>query len=148
MKPNLAFSGAAYPGLPTRVLLVDDEPLICRSLGRCLERSGFIVSTALSATAAMETLRSADFDVVITDLRMPGMRGEELYRHICAEFPKLNRRVIFTSGDLTTAEAAHTLARTQCPGFQKPFDLSAFIQGIDTVYPRDVASPAFQHSGA
>jgi len=59
-----------------RVLVVDDEQMICESLCLLLEDSGFDVCTALDARAAFEHLHHGAFDAAIVDLRLPEMDGE------------------------------------------------------------------------
>ncbi len=62
-----------------RILLVDDEQALCRLTKLNLERTGeFEVATAYSGEEALERVQGADFDLVITDFRMPGMNGKEL----------------------------------------------------------------------
>lgn len=67
-------------GSPARVLLVDDDPVILRSLVRMLklQRPNFELTAVLNATSAIEELRKQRFDVLVTDLQMPEVRGEEL----------------------------------------------------------------------
>lgn len=68
----------------TRVLVVDDEPQILRVLRRSLESNGYEVVTAPEAATALDTLRTSQVHMVITDLRMPDMDGVEL----CSEIRK------------------------------------------------------------
>ena len=63
-----------------RLLVVDDDPEICKALGRLLSKEGFTVQTADSAEAALSLLRAAPFDVVLTDLVMGRTGGLELLR--------------------------------------------------------------------
>lgn len=72
--------------LPGRVLVVDDEPGMREFLGVCLSRAGHHVTTAKSGADALRMLNDDDlgFDVVVTDLTMPGVPGMEVLRHACA----------------------------------------------------------------
>ncbi|HVR01067.1 MAG TPA: EAL domain-containing protein [Polyangia bacterium] len=95
--------GAAPPGAPiddvvtgARVLLVDDEPAIARSLARILGAAGHVVSTARSGKEAVTLLASSTFDVVLSDIRMPGMDGLTLLREIRAK--DLDVPVAFMTG--------------------------------------------------
>ena len=65
---------------PPRVLIVDDEPAIREMLAKAL-RGKYAVQTAPDAYAALEILRESEIDLLITDLRMPGMDGLTLMRH-------------------------------------------------------------------
>lgn len=64
------------------VLVVDDEGAIRYSISRTLQRVGYQVSQASDGEQALEFLRQASFDVVLTDIRMPGLTGTELLRRI------------------------------------------------------------------
>lgn len=69
--------------LPARILLVDDESGIREMLYRSLLRPGLEIETAANGEAALEQIAHSRFDLVITDLRMPGgMDGQELFRRI------------------------------------------------------------------
>ena len=83
-------NGFAGPGSPSRVLVVDDDPLIVASTAAILEDLGHEVIEASSASHALDTLRlNANVDVVITDHAMPGMTGSELARQIRQIWPSL-----------------------------------------------------------
>jgi len=62
------------------VLVVDDEPAICRTLDRVLRAAGFIVTTATDPQRALEAIMHEPFDVIVSDVTMPGMSGVELLR--------------------------------------------------------------------
>ena len=64
--------------MSTRILLVEDEPNMARTLAKILERKGFEVRTAPNGVAALAEIASGDFDIVITDLNMPVMDGMTL----------------------------------------------------------------------
>lgn len=65
-----------------RILVVDDEPLVCESVAMLLSYEGHDVQTAGSAEEALVKHKEAEFDVVITDFSMPGMKGDELSREL------------------------------------------------------------------
>ncbi len=62
------------------VLLVDDDKSICDSLSRMLIKKGYSVDSRNSGTEALEALRNSSYDILMTDLKMPGMSGIELLR--------------------------------------------------------------------
>jgi len=71
------------PSAPSRILVVDDEPLICEEIDEYLTSHGFRVSTAPNGAAARNLLkRDRNFDLVLTDLTMPGEDGLSLTRFI------------------------------------------------------------------
>jgi EAL domain-containing protein (putative c-di-GMP-specific phosphodiesterase class I)/CheY-like chemotaxis protein len=83
--------------LRARVLLVDDEPAIARSLSRLLGVAGHDVSAVTSGAEAVALLATASFDVIVSDIRMPGMDGLTLLRAIRAK--DLDVPVAFMTGD-------------------------------------------------
>ena len=73
---------------------------------------------------ALKKLQQSPFDVVISDLKMPGMGGQELYEQMRAMNSDLLRRIIFTTGDIANQETQGFLQRSGSPYLQKPFDLN------------------------
>ena len=70
-----------------QVLVIDDDAVVGRSFDRVLSEKGYEVSTALSGEEAMDTIRETDFDVVFTDIKMPGMDGLEVTERIKERCP-------------------------------------------------------------
>jgi DNA-binding NtrC family response regulator len=67
-----------------KLLIIDDEKIIVEYLEILLEQEGFRIKTALTGEAGLELFRSESFDLVITDIRMPGISGLEVVRQIKA----------------------------------------------------------------
>jgi CheY-like chemotaxis protein len=91
------------PAGPGRVLLVDDQPKLLRLFERSLTKAGHDVVTAENGRAAIELVRAQDFDVVISDVRMPDMGGVELLRELHERDPDLPVLLVSGSPDLQTA---------------------------------------------
>jgi DNA-binding NtrC family response regulator len=121
-------------GQLTHVLLVDDEPAICKALALALSRAGFRCSTALSGEAAMSVVRSERVDVLVVDLRIPDMRGDALFELAAAMQPHLRARTLFTTGDITE-RAQELIEAVRCPLLRKPFDLKELIDWVRGVQP-------------
>jgi len=118
----------------THVLLVDDEPAICKALALALSRAGFRVTTALSGETAMSTVRAEHIDVLVVDLRIPDMRGDTLFELAAAIQPHLRNRTLFTTGDITE-RAQELIEACRCPLLRKPFDLKDLIDWVRGVQP-------------
>jgi len=116
------------------VLLVDDEPAICKALGLALTRAGFRVSTALSGETAMSIVRGEHVDILVVDLRIPDMRGDTLFELAAATQPHLRNRALFTTGDITE-RAQELIEACRCPLLRKPFDLKELIDWVRSVQP-------------
>jgi DNA-binding NtrC family response regulator len=122
-------------GQPMHVLLVDDEPAICKALALALTRAGWRVSTALSGEAAMSVVRGQPVDVLVVDLRIPDMRGDALFELAAATQPHLRTRTLFTTGDITE-RAQELIEAVRCPLLRKPFDLKELIDWVQSVQPK------------
>jgi putative nucleotidyltransferase with HDIG domain len=86
-----------------RVLCVDDEPVILQILKRLLEVQGFEPATCSDPLTAVSTFRGGSFDVVITDIHMPGMDGLSLMRDLRSVQPELPVVVVTGHGTVDTA---------------------------------------------
>jgi PAS domain S-box-containing protein len=85
----------AQPG-QGRVLVVDDEPVLLRSITKVLRSLGYEVLDAVSAQAALEVLARERVDLLLSDVTMPGMSGVELAREVALRHP--NVRILLSSG--------------------------------------------------
>ena len=121
-----ATEGAAAPSGPApRVLIIDDEPSIRAALRRFFTRRGWHVDEAEDGSEGLMTLLASRFDytAVISDLKMPGCSGVELHDHVAAIAPELLDRIVFSTGDVASRDAAAFVQRTRCKVLQKPFEL-------------------------
>lgn len=76
----------------TRILLVDDNPFICRAVSRNLKRiNGYEVDTAPDGQTALEKLAKRPYGVIVSDQDMPGMRGTELLKIVKGVYPTTTR---------------------------------------------------------
>jgi len=72
-----------------KVLVVDDDPVVGKSFDRVLTGKGYAVITAASAQEALKKLETENYDVVFTDIKMPGMSGLEMAEQVKAKRPWL-----------------------------------------------------------
>jgi two-component system, NtrC family, response regulator AtoC len=111
-----------------RILIVDDDPNMCLMLKANLTRRDFRVTTSRSAAEAFETLRGDDFDVVLSDINMPGENGIDLCARMVADRPDVPVIVITAFGNLDTAIAA---IRAGAYDFlPKPFEIDALMVAL------------------
>ena len=106
-----------------RVLVVEDEPSICRFCQRALTAEGFEVDTVGDGAGAQSLLREKDYALCLFDIRIPVMDGKQLYQWVAEEYPQLLGRVIFITGDLISGDTKSFLEQTGCPFLPKPFTL-------------------------
>jgi len=108
-----------------RALVVDDELELAETLARLLQGEGFDVAVAVGGAAAIDQLKDEQFDLVLSDLRMPGVDGPELYAWVRAERPDLAKRIGFVTGDTLGPAAVHFLEEAGRPYIEKPFTRAA-----------------------
>ena len=111
-----------------RILVVDDEQIIRESLGFVLKKEGFQVEEAANGREALSKQEAHPFDVVITDIEMPEMRGMELLDHITKRTPQTFIRMITAFASIETAVAA--LRRGAYDYVLKPIDFDDILHRI------------------
>ncbi len=115
------------------ILLVDDEPGMRRSLSRLLQRVGATVTVADGGHEAAARLREQRFDLVLTDLAMPGADGEWLARHIQAAHYEVP--VIVMTGDLSDSKRVKLQEAGVHGVVHKPFTQTELIETIRAAHP-------------
>ena len=116
-----------------RVLIVDDEPSIIEVLSEALRSCGHEVDTAIDGRLALRKILDGPYDLVITDLKMPGMDGRRLFREVTQARPALAERFIFSTGDVIARETREFLEGTGKPWVEKPFDMERVFMLLDQV---------------
>jgi PAS domain S-box-containing protein len=106
-----------------RLLLVDDEPGILEVLRDVLAGNGYQVDTASNGVDAMNRLGSGRYDLMVSDLRMPDMDGEALYRALREQHPHLAGKIVFLTGDTVSAGSRAFLESTGNRWLSKPFNI-------------------------
>jgi putative nucleotidyltransferase with HDIG domain len=91
---------------PRALLCVDDEPNILSALKRLFRSSGYKVLTAESGASALELLAGEPVDLIISDMRMPGMDGAQLLKQVRERWPKTARMLLTGYADVTSTIAA------------------------------------------
>lgn len=89
-----------------RILVADDDPVMRNLLLRILETEGYLVALTSSAQEALERLQREKFDLLLSDVKMPGMSGFELLRTVKASFPNLAVIMMTSYGDAHTVKEA------------------------------------------
>jgi signal transduction histidine kinase/CheY-like chemotaxis protein len=119
----------AAPGA-SRILVVDDEGPIRALTREILGSAGYIVDLAANGAEALHHLEQQPYDLVVADLRMPGMSGVELREAICDRWPALCDRVLFVTGDIHGAQGGSALERQGVRYLEKPFSTGALINTV------------------
>lgn len=111
-----------------RILLVDDEPGLRTMLAANLELDGFEVIEADGAAAALELARTQHFDLMLSDIRMPGMNGVELFRALRQRGQSL--QVVLMTGFALEELVTSALEEGAFAVLPKPFDVAQALQAI------------------
>jgi EAL domain-containing protein (putative c-di-GMP-specific phosphodiesterase class I) len=117
---------------PRRVLLVDDQPSVLRSMARVLGLRGYEVVTATNGVDAIRLVASGEFDVVVSDIAMPEMDGIHLLREIRAH--DLYVPVILMTGEPTVDTAVKALEHGAIHYLTKPFQLPLLESMLDKAF--------------
>jgi CheY-like chemotaxis protein len=125
-----------------RVLLLEDEPTICRAASRILTSQGFDVDIAINGLIAKEKVDThTDYEFFIFDIKTPIMNGIQLYEYLEQEYPDLPDRVIFTTGDSLGLVTKNFLERVHRPVLNKPYTPAQLISLIREVFSVGVLNP-------
>lgn len=117
------------------ILIVDDEPAVARSAGRFLQQAGFEVTTTTEAQHALILLERNRIDLIISDLNMPRMNGQQFWRAVREQHPRLASRIIFSSGDSSGQRLQAFLLKSGCAWIEKPFRPEELLRLIREALP-------------
>jgi len=116
-----------------RVLVVDDEPVVGDLIADVLSQENWVVQRVLSGEAGLQALEQGPYDLIILDLKMPGMSGQEFYAHLERRHPELVRRVVVCTGSFLDDADFKFLRHTGAQVVPKPFTLEQLWQVVQQV---------------
>ncbi|MFC1859072.1 response regulator [Thermodesulfobacteriota bacterium] len=108
--------------------VVDDEPSVCKALSRLITSAGFNVNTYDSARAFLNDDRSEEPDLLVLDVRMPGMNGLDLQNHLAASGRTIP--IVFITAHENGMTKTTAMAAGAVAFFQKPFDEKDLLGAI------------------
>jgi DNA-binding NtrC family response regulator len=132
-RANASQDAEELPAEP-RVLLVDDEPDFLRSVSPALRRRGMEVSTAGSGQEGLDVLSQAVIDVVVLDMKMPGMGGMEALQVIKKTYPLIE--VVVLTGHPSLEAAVEVVKHGAYDFLMKPAEVEALTVKIREAYRR------------
>jgi signal transduction histidine kinase/CheY-like chemotaxis protein len=113
------------------VLVVDDEPTLVDLQKEILEGLGAVVVGAASGREAIEQLRRRTFDVIVTDLRMPGgVSGQDLFRWVESNAPESAGRFVFVTGDNAGDGSRDFIDSIGARCVMKPFSMDDYVRTL------------------
>ena len=122
-----------------RVLLVDDEESYLETAAKIFRRKGVDVELCSIGRNVVEILQTKKCQVVVLDLKMPGMTGQEVLREIKGSLP--NVQVIILTGHATSDDAAVCLTSGAFDFLIKPVEMSHLLDRVNTAYEMWKLSP-------
>lgn len=143
--PPSATAKAATPRARTapvglRILVVDDEATMRELLVEMLRGSAHEVTAVGDVPEAIGEIASGRFDVVISDMKMPGGTGRDIHAAIARRAPELARRIVFTTGDGASAQTRTFLKTVGGTVVLKPFKFEEIERAVATVAGRSHGS--------
>jgi CheY-like chemotaxis protein len=123
-----------------RILVIDDEPAILQLFHSFL-RNRYTVDSAMDGNEALGKISGQYYDVIISDVTLPGINGINLYREATKKYPDLARRIIFFTGDLSL-EYKLFFEKEGIQYFYKPVSLEIIEEKIQDIIARDNADTA------
>lgn len=111
-----------------KVLLVDDEEEFVETLAERMQSRGMEVATTTSGTDALDRVDAEDFDVVVLDLKMPGIDGLEALKRIKKRRPDI--QVVLLTGYATVEKGVEAIKEGALEFLEKPVDLASLTDAI------------------
>jgi DNA-binding NtrC family response regulator len=115
----------------SRVLVVDDETAIVDAICEFLDLQNITTDKANDGGEALQLLSKNRYDAIISDIRMPGVDGPQLYERSVAMDPNYKSRFLFMSGDLVRDSTQGFVQSLNCPCLAKPFALQVLYQNLE-----------------
>jgi CheY-like chemotaxis protein len=111
-----------------RILVIDDEPIVCFSLERLLSTEAEVVALTSARKALALIVAGERFDMILCDLMMPEMDAPVLFEEIRKVAPAQAEQMVFVTGGAFTVRAREFLESVKNPQLGKPFDVDALVE--------------------
>lgn len=118
---------------PFKVLAVDDEEVMGYLIQRVVDYLGYEVDWVRDGKTALQKIKHQQYDVVVSDFRLPGMTGDLFYKKLAHQNAALSRRMIFITGDTVNRHTLSFFKQIKLPYFAKPFDIDALKEAIQKI---------------
>lgn len=129
-----------------RILIADDEKNIRFTLAHALERSGYEIATAVNGEDALKQMDAEEYDLLLLDLRMPGMDGMDVLKETAKRFPAT--RVVIVTAHGTVENAVEAVKLGAVDFIQKPFSPTEIRDLVAQVLDREHIRSAEAHDYA
>ena len=123
-----------------RILVLDDEPIVCKRLKPALEKLGYEVDTFTQSVEALHQIQQTSYDIVITDLKMKEIDGMRFLDEVKKQHPQTE--VVVITGFATMETAKQSFRKGVFDFIAKPFKLSEFQDVVNRAAAKIKATPA------
>lgn len=142
---TLSLEAEKFPMKPqhmprAHILVLDDEKSIADLVSEMLNLIGHKTTVCYTAAEALEEIGRKDFDLIFSDVRMPGMDGPQFYTAAVSKNPELISRVIFLTGDTVSEETNRFFKIINAPNISKPFQMNDLYKVVNQVLEKQTAS--------
>ena len=137
--PETPVRHTAVPG--KRVLVIDDETDMAEVISRLLREEGDEAEVALGGAEGLRLLESGKYDLVISDMEMEGVKGEDIFARLTAGGGRSSSEVLFVTGDILNPKVLAFLSKTGSEYLAKPFDIDDLRQAVRRLLARSVDRP-------
>lgn len=123
--------------MPKKILIIDDEELIIKSLAKLLDKNGFEVFVAKKGDDALVMCEAESFDLIISDIKMPGMNGIKTVQSIynmLEDQGKIRIPVIFITGYAEQNNQIKAKSLNPVAFLNKPFDINELLEIIRGIF--------------
>jgi len=115
---------------PLSVLVADDEPFILELVHDVLKNEGCVVEKATNGRDALNKIDQKDYDLVICDLKMPQLSGQDFFKFLKENKPHLVPRIMFMTGDVVSPGTRSFLKKSRALVLEKPFRASMLLKRV------------------
>jgi CheY-like chemotaxis protein len=126
--------------MPKKILVIDDDKLIVATLKRLLTKEGYRVVTALSGSEALKQIEQADFDLIVSDIKMPEMDGVETVKRIRDYLTRSGKNPIpeiFITAYAKEDMYKEALTLNSAGYIEKPFDMKSLLEAVKKTIEND-----------
>ena len=134
LQDTLCLRVATPENRPRRILVVDDDELVCDSIRRILELDQHVIETATSGHDALAAIQTGKFDLIIIDYEMPVMKGDQVAASIKAKAPQ--QPIIMITGHTEALRLAGNFPLTVDLVINKPFDIQEIREAVRKITTR------------
>jgi CheY-like chemotaxis protein len=130
--PRTAHRGA-------RILVVEDEPTVARLIADVLEDEALHVDVLLDGREALDRAERESYDLVICDMKMPGLDGQHFFESLARARNPLREKFLFVTGDVIAQQTHEFLERNSVPHVAKPFRVEELTEKVFSLLDHQLA---------